>query len=351
MDYRSALERIIGEVDRRIVQVYPSHNRLYIANPRAGTRYRHLRTVGIARALTGQRAEACDVRPVKRTVAWTETAAEAVKIVRSTVLSRYVGEPIDSDPTIVISLGGDGTHNHCLAAGIDSPGEVLFLRVPLGSGNDATDVSLEEFFARLGGDFVERWNPAVEVIPSGRGTPRYFAFNIASLGIDAFITAMHDRWRRILPGNTYRLLVNLAVLRYERLVDLKPSTLKVISLDGRSIETPFERRTLIVFGASGHRTYGDHMQVLPGDDNVCVMGSAGLRDKLRMKRLFFQGEHVHEAITSMYRAQEVVVDYSGDLPIQVDGEASWIHADEFPLRIRLRERGVRVIDPHLTRSD
>lgn len=334
MDYRSALERIIVEVDGGLSQVYSSYHRVYIANPRAGTRHRHRRTVRIARSIASANRENRELDPAQTTIAWTATAEEATEIVR--------GRDV---PTIVVSLGGDGTHNHCMAAGIDSPEEILFLRVPLGSGNDATDLSLKEFLSRLNGGFAERWNPAVEMIPRGSETPRYFAFNIASLGIDAFITAMHDRWRQILPGNTYRLLVNLAVLRYERLVDLQPSRLTVISPVGGAITAGLARRTLIAFGASGHRTYGDHMRVLPGEENLCVIGSAGLRDKLRMKRLFYQGEHVHEAITSMYRAQEVVIDYAGTLPLQVDGEAAWISEDAFPIRIRLRDRAVRIIEP------
>ena len=87
------------------------------------------------------------------------------------------------------------------------------------------------------------------------------------------------------------------------------------------------------------------MQVLPGDENVCVLGTAGLRDKFRMKRLFYAGLHIHESLTKMYRSTEITMEYDGRLPLQMDGEAVWLDGTDFPLTMKVRERAVSIIDP------
>ena len=347
MRYHDALETIIAVVDAALSRDFPDYPRVYITNRHAGTRHRHRRTVTVARALRrhAQVPRMQHVPAIHRTAG----AEEAVGIVQELQRRRAAGGV--AIPTIVVSLGGDGTHNHCLHAGMNTPDSVIFLRVPLGSGNDASETeSLADFLNSLSGPLRTEWVPAVEVLREGdRTAPACAAFNIASLGIDAFITAMHDRWRTILPGNTYRLLVDLAVLRYEKLVNLAPCRLSVMRRDGTVSDEGSTVRMLVAMGVSGHRTYGDHMHVLPGDENVCVLGWAGLRDKLRIKRLFYAGAHVSEPITTMYRSDEIVVSYDRALPLQTDGEAIWLTREDFPLRFRIQDRAVQVISPEEAR--
>lgn len=339
-DYQSALERIIAEVDEALERQFPQFPRLYIANTHAGTHRRRKRAILVAERLE---AEGRGKSRIDHPIAWTSTTEEAIDVVKNGL---HGSEARSAPSTIVVTLGGDGTHNHCLAAGVGEPDRFSFLRIPLGSGNDATTTaSLEEFLSSLKDPLHEQWIPAVEIVSQEETRRPLFAFNIASVGIDAFITAMHDRWRGILPGNTYRLLVNLAVLRYERIVDLRACRLTILDRDGTLHDAGEAVRTLIAFGATGHRTYGDHMNVLPGEENLCVMGNAGLRDKLRMKRLFFRGEHIDDPISTMYRAQELRIEYDGRLPLQMDGETIWLEPSSFPIRMRVRERAVRTVDP------
>lgn len=336
MEYRHAVKRIVAVIDSAVAGTFPDRDRIYIANPHAGTHYRHHRTVTVA---SHYHDGAVD-RDLE--IYWTESPKEAREVIRAL-----------STPTIVVSLGGDGTHNHCLRAGMEVSEGISFLRVPLGSGNDAgATASLKEFLAALHHPLRERPIPAVRVFRNGRenGTPEA-AFNIASVGIDAFITAMHDKWRAILPGNTYRLLVNLAVLRYERLVNLGPSRLKLSRSPGERsdatahVDDGMKTRILIAMGVSGNRTYGDHMRVLPGEENVCVLGTASLRDKFRMKRLFYAGRHVDEDITTMHSAKGIEIEYDGPMPLQMDGEAMWLQREDFPLRMEIRTDAVSIIDP------
>lgn len=356
MRYQDALESVVAAIDRVLARYALPRRRVYIANPHAGTRHRHRRTVAFVRhALTSDDkaltpsdgAETDGAETVS--VVWTAAGDEAIAAVESEARR---ADP--SNPTLIVTLGGDGTHNYALRAGIDAADRLMFLRVPLGSGNDSgPSASLTEFFDGLAAwDGVTpspRWIPAVEVVSAGPAVrPAYAAFNIASIGIDAFITAMHDRWRAILPGNTYRLLVNLAVLRYETIVDLQPIGVRLIEEGGGTVDLGKAVRMLIAFGVTGHRTYGDHMNVLPGEENLCILGYAGLLDKLRMKRLFYQGKHVDEAITSMHRAREIVLSYEKSLPLQMDGEAIELAGDDFPVTLRVRERAVRIIDPSET---
>jgi diacylglycerol kinase family enzyme len=247
----------------------------------------------------------------------------------------------DAAEPVIVSLGGDGTHNHVLQASLDCGGRGLFLRLPLGSGNDAAGTeSLEQSLVDLEGVMAPRWIPAVRI-----RTPQWerYAFNIASVGLDAYVTILHEKWRRILPGNTYRLLVDLAVLRYDQALEVGPIALRGTAFDGSTVDLGTTPRSLVVMGASGNRTYGDHMRVLPGEENVCVIERAGLLEKLRMKQLFYEGRHVDEPITAMYRLQRLAAEYSGTLPLQYDGEARYLNADDFPLTMEAVRSAVRVL--------
>ncbi|MFP4153624.1 MAG: diacylglycerol/lipid kinase family protein [Alkalispirochaeta sp.] len=336
MRYQTALERIIGAIEKTLSGTFPDGRRLYIANPHAGTRRRHRRTEMVARALPEFHG-AGNNRLFR--IVWSESVAETIRAIESASTD-------DPGGVIVVSLGGDGTHNHTLRTAMRYP-SVAVLRVPLGSGNDANEFeTLPEFLAALNRPLRRRRIPAVEVARLGTPeAPVVAAFNIASLGIDAFITAMHDRWRALMPGDTYRLFVDAAVLRYERLVDLTVSGLTFRDGDGSTIDAGEAVRILIAMGVSGGRTYGDHMRVLPGEENVCVLGTANLRDKLRMKRLFYEGRHVDEPLTRMYRAEELTIRYDRSLPLQLDGEAEWVRPEEFPLRFRILHDAVEVIKP------
>jgi diacylglycerol kinase family enzyme len=307
---------------------FPHRPVVFVANPAAGTRHRHRVVARIARQRCGGEGRMPEIW-------WTASGEEARRRVRER-LDRSGGAP-----PIVVSLGGDGTHNHVLQAGMEGNGGALFLRLPLGSGNDAAGTaSLRDALDELEGAVAPVRIPAVRI--TGQRSS-HVAFNIASVGIDAYVTILHDRWRKILPGNTYRLLVDLAVLRYDRALAVGPLGIAVRTPGGGILDLGAVPRSLVALGATGHRTYGDHMAVLPGDENLCVIARTGLFDKMRMKGLFYRGAHVDQPITSMHRATGITLSYDGRMPLQFDGETRWLEGGDFPLRMEIEADAVPVL--------
>lgn len=329
--YHDAVLRIAARIVKILEVEFPDRRRLILANRSAGTSRRHRETCRSVEQLFGPTSPSITGEPF----VWTASPEHASKI-----LTRSAA----SDQLIVVSIGGDGTHNQILSTAI--AGELprlSFARVPLGSGNDSTGIGrIDEYIRGIENGFVERQIPAVLVETRRR---RLFAFNIASIGIDAYVTALHDRWRARLPGDTYRFAADLAVLRFENNVGLRESQLSGTDECDTSIDFGHALRNMIVFGVDGHRTYGDHMRVLPGDENVCIIGTAGLFTKIRIKKLFFTGRHTDQPETTMARLKTLRVDYDGSLPLQVDGEAYWIAPEEFPVIFSRIERSVVSIDP------
>jgi diacylglycerol kinase family enzyme len=85
------------------------------------------------------------------------------------------------------------------------------------------------------------------------------------------------------------------------------------------------------------------MRVLPGHENMCVIGRVGLGEKMRLKKLFFQGRHVDLPITRMLSAGAAEIGYGSRMPIQFDGEARWLDSHDFPVRLEVVGRAVRVL--------
>lgn len=328
--YHDAVLRIAERIVSVLDDSHPGQPRLVLANRNAGTPRRHREICRAAERFLGGLGDGLDGIPF----VWTATPDHAVQV---------LGRTADGERRIIVSIGGDGTHNVVLSAALAGGlRELVFLRVPAGSGNDSTQEGrIEEYLARLDNGLSERSIPAVLVETRRR---RFYSFNIASIGIDAYITDLHDRWRARLPGDTYRLAADLAVLRYEKNVGLSESTLSGVDINGATVDFGADVRNLIVFGVDGHRTYGDHMRVLPAGENVCIIGTAGLREKIRMKRLFFSGDHTDQPATTMATLRSLTVDYDGRLPFQVDGEAVWLEPDEFPVQFSRIERSLTVID-------
>lgn len=336
MQYRDALQLIADYVTASLARARPGHPVLGVINSRAGTAARHRAVIQVAENLTISRG---DTDGEDLTTVWTDSV-EALHEVMQRWVER-VGARSGGKTPIIASFGGDGTHNQVLRAVPSGPDgeapQIWFFRVPLGSGNDAVGVSsLPAVIESLSAPLEPVWIPEVEV-RTPRRTLR--SFNIASVGIDAFVTMMHHRLRKALPGNTYRIIANLALLIYERLVNLGP-----ISVETAEEDLGEARRALIAFGVHGNLTYGDHIRILPGEENLCVFESVSLLGKLKMKRLLMEGNHVHQPLTTMRSTNRITLRYDRRLTVQVDGEADWLEAEDFPLVMQIRERSRMVLN-------
>jgi diacylglycerol kinase family enzyme len=342
MRYLDALQAIADRAVRVITERFPGHPLLVIVNRSAGTAARHRRLRRVVsqlpplKPLSGSLQESASA-----TIIWTDSVA----ILRESIQQWFQKLPAGHSAPIVVSIGGDGTHNQVFQAGRAVSEQIWYYRLPVGSGNDAVpDTSVVEALQALDHPCAPQWIPAVEVVTR---RARYEAFNIASVGIDAFVTAMHQRWRRRLPGNTYRLIANVALLLYEPLVRLAPMTI-VVRNDGSAPEvlvTAPQRVMLAAFGAGGNRTYGDHIRILPDRRNICVITHAGLLRKLAMKRLLFHGSHPEQRETLMAEGMEMELHYDRSLPLQVDGEAAWLQPEDYPVTIRVVPRAARILEP------
>jgi diacylglycerol kinase family enzyme len=246
---------------------------------------------------------------------------------------------------LVVGCGGDGTANEICRAFVGADKALLdrlrLLRLPLGTGNDVADArTFDEAYELILGEQHAVQSGAVAVtVADGRV---YWAFNIASVGFDAYIADLTNRFKRLIPGQAYKALVNLGTLFYGQVVH--PGPMDVRLHDGRH-ETLVKGMvpSMVVVGTSGHRTYGGHMPVLPGDENVCIVDGMGILRKIQQKKLFYNGTHGELPEVSFHRADRVEIGYGGRIPLQLDGEIVHLEPGDFPLALRVIDAGIKVL--------
>jgi len=250
---------------------------------------------------------------------------------------------------LVIIAGGDGTSREVLSALYHAPAQVrsnmVILRLPMGTGNDGADSpNLADALMFLVKPSRIEFCPCLRLItaPTGQAAlhhPGCLAFNILSVGLDAFVTHMTNRMKGKLPGDSYKLWVDIASLLYDRLYTVGFLDVKADS-DAIMLR---EKVLLLAVGASGHRTYGSQKKILPDDRNVCAVKQMSLFRKLALKGLFTTGKHIDKPETILFNARRV--EFSGSYPIlaQMDGEAILLQPDDFPAAIELTEPVIPVL--------
>ena len=179
------------------------------------------------------------------------------------------------------------------------------------------------------------------VITIPGAAPRY-SFNVASIGLDAFIVELTNRFKRVIPGDAYKVMVDVGSLFYEQRIHPLPMNIRVRGTSGETVVEPFVP-SMIVVGISGGRTYGGHMPVLPGRENVCLVQSMGVMDKVRNKKLFYQGRHGELPQVRFFSASRVDIDYKARIPMQLDGEVFWLEPKDFPLSIQVLDPKIKVL--------
>jgi diacylglycerol kinase family enzyme len=179
--------------------------------------------------------------------------------------------------------------------------------------------------------------PALRLLTATAGKGPFLAFNILSVGLDAFVTHMTNKMKGRLPGDSYKLWVDLAALFYDRIYTVGP--LDVRALDGEGREVPggkFRRPILLLaVGAGGRRTYGSGKKILPDSRNVCALNQMPLLRKLALKELFNYGTHIDKPEAFLFNASRV--EFSGLHPIlaQMDGETVLLQPEDFPAAIEM----------------
>jgi diacylglycerol kinase family enzyme len=275
----------------------------------------------------------------------------------SAVLDEAAGKArngVDTGNTVafhlLITAGGDGTSLEVLQALFAAPPDLrsrfAVLRLPMGTGNDGADSpDLSKALDLLINPSMPEKTGGVRLsTASGKTWPDgkpFLAFNILSVGLDAFVTHMTNKMKGKFPGDSYKLWVDIASLLYDRLYKVGPFSVKGYDEQGREVMNLTERVLLCAMGASGRRTYGAQKKILPDDRNICVVKQMSLFRKVAIKGLFTSGEHIHKSESFMGSAAKLVL--SGENPIlaQMDGETVLLQKEDFPVVMELTEKTIQ----------
>ncbi|TXT44520.1 MAG: diacylglycerol kinase [Spirochaetes bacterium] len=252
------------------------------------------------------------------------------------VVERSLSNGVDS-LHIIMTAGGDGTSLETAERLIHlAPGErdrFALLRLPMGTGNDGSEgrnllVSLGRFFALL---TMER-RAAVRVIPSMEGGKMpLWSFNIASVGLDAYVADKTNRLKAMFPGDSYKFWVNVATLLYDRAYKVAAMRLRAWDSLGSLVFEDEGEKLFVALGSSGHRQYGSNKKILPGNENGIAVSQTSLFRKLLVKGAIEQGRHEHVREVRHFDAAKIEMEYPERIPLQCDGEAEILARCDFPL--------------------
>lgn len=245
---------------------------------------------------------------------------------------------------LIITAGGDGTslevQSELYAAPAETRSSCAVLRLPMGTGNDGADAwELGEALDLLICPTEIEYRRAVRLKTArAAGQEKSFlAFNILSVGLDAFVTHMTNKMKGNFPGDSYKLWVDIAALLYDRIYKVGPLTVRAFDESGVQVQSFTQKTLLLAVGASGRRTYGSHKRILPDDRNVCAVAQMSLFRKLALKGLFTTGGHAFKKEVLLFNARRI--ELSGEFPIlaQMDGESALLEPEDFPVNIELTE--------------
>lgn len=320
-------------------------NTSIIVNPTAGI-YRSLKSLKHVNAELSSFMDSLSsenaLPSVKRTVEiHITTTLEEGRIVADAIAEKAA----ESDgQSLILTAGGDGTANILCSRLLECDsrllGKISIFRLPMGTGNDGLDsqTTADAWRTLSLSDSVKTLS-AVRVRLS-HGATRY-AFNIASVGLDGWVTHLTNRIKKVIPGSFYSLMVDVAALFYEKRVHVAP--MDVCLDDGDECFT--ENLLLLAMGVSGHRTYGNNKLVLPGEDNICAITTVPFFKKFKLKNAFYVGNHVDFKETIMKKARKLKLSYGFSIPMQFDGEVIWLKPDDFPVELEIVPTGIRVLTP------
>lgn len=285
------------------------------------------------------------------------TAAGHASVLARTVLTTAIDDRDPDSMYLIVTAGGDGTsldvqteiaHLYYNEGKKAIAKKICMLRLPYGTGNDGSDGRfLDESLFLLTGKsrfYVQR---AIRVYPASRKDLSWYSFNLASIGIDAFVTHMTNRVKGIFPGDFYKIWVDLACVFYNRFYHVGTMGISAYSGDGKLVRSHKDRMVLYLMGESGHRTYGSNQKILPGEDNVCGVREMPLLRKLSLRKHFKNGTHASLPETILYTADKMVIDYSERILVQMDGEAHLLEPADFPLIMERTEPFITILKPAL----
>ena len=248
---------------------------------------------------------------------------------------------------LIITAGGDGTSLEVMTGLYHAPEEIrrnfVILRLPLGTGNDGADSNdLDKALDLIIEPAFLKQQRALRLkTASGKGP--FLAFNILSVGADAFVTHMTNKMKGKMPGDSYKLWVDIAALFYDLIYKVDYMDLKSLDEHGKEVKAFREKLLLLAVGESGRRSYGSHKWVLPDDRNVCAVKQMPVFRKIIFKGKVVDGKHISLKESMLWNANSV--EFSGLHPIlaQMDGETVLLEKGDFPAVIELSKPEIPIL--------
>jgi diacylglycerol kinase family enzyme len=242
----------------------------------------------------------------------------------------------------IITAGGDGTSLEVMSALYGANEKIredfAVLRLPMGTANDGAD----SFFLDEALNLIIEPPALVKQrairLRTASGKGPFLAFNILSVGLDAFVTHMTNKMKGKLPGDSYKLWVDVSALFYDKIY--KVGVMDVKSADSITLN---EKLLLIAVGESGRRCYGSQNWILPDDRNVCAIKQMSLFRKLALKGLFSSGTHADKKEAILWNSSRVEFKSQYPLLAQMDGETVLLEGSDFPALIELTEPAINVL--------
>ncbi|MCL2211293.1 MAG: diacylglycerol kinase [Treponema sp.] len=260
---------------------------------------------------------------------------------------------------LIISGGGDGTHREVMNSLYNAPAHILrtmaVLRLPMGTGNDGSDSNqLSKALDLLLKPTCIELAPAVQLIPNKNGPANwkgpFYAYNICSVGLDAYVTHMTNEKKGKATGDAYKFWVDMATLSYHK--KYKVDFFDVKGLDKNNKETMSfkEKLLLLAMGVSGGRTYGSQQNILPDSRNVCGIKNISFLSKLKIKRQVAGGNHIKNKNVIIFDAHRLEFTCRHQILAQMDGETVLLQPEDFPAVMELTEAKIPLLKPDLEKK-
>lgn len=261
-----------------------------------------------------------------------------VFITRSPELENFIASGM-GETNLFIIAGGDGAHRDTLDIIIRKifdgtltlKPNFAVVRLPLGTGNDGADrADFGEALELLTQKTRICRVPALKLTTATAGKGPFYAFNVLSVGLDAFVTHMVNKMKGTLPGDSYKLWVDIASLFYDRIYKVDMMNVRLTGADGALVKEFCKKVLLLAVGASGGRTYGSQKHILPDERNVCMVHQMPLLRKVALKDKFTDGTHINMPECELWTAASVEFSVRRPVLAQMDGETTLILPSDCP---------------------
>jgi YegS/Rv2252/BmrU family lipid kinase len=311
------------------MRVFPRHP-YAVVNPKAG--------LGKARSLWLQLQEEIEKEIGSFPWDWTGSPRQATSLVRSA---------LQQECDLIISVGGDGTHNEVIngffADGIPVNSRASLTVFTCGSGADFNrTLGITDEIAAVLHTILSGREREVDVgrleftLPSGLSCQRLF-LNIASLGLSARVNKNLSSQPRFLGGSARFLLATVQALleNHNETVSLE--------VDGKTLPD----QVITMVAAANGQFFGGGMRVAPHaqlDDgllDLVVIGAVGLKDLIRWGLRFYQGRHLTHPRVQYHQAHTIRALSEAPVLVEADGET----LGSLPANFTILPRAVRLLVP------